>query len=110
VLARKTAVQHQDNRCAFVTTNGCFSSKATKDPRFRGGETTAFQRKTVKINQTLGLLGIGGDNKVEQNVDAKSNDKRVISILIDRLLAFPSAMAVIFIYGTLWTWRGGIRL
>jgi hypothetical protein len=79
VLARKTAAQHQDNRRAFVTTNGCFSSKATKDPRFRGGETTAFQRKTVKINQILGLLGIGGENKVERNVDAKSNnDKRVI--------------------------------
>jgi hypothetical protein len=32
VLARKTAAQHQDNRRAFVTTNGCFPSKATKDP------------------------------------------------------------------------------
>jgi hypothetical protein len=42
VLARKTAAQHQDNRRAFVTMNGCFSSKATKDPRFCGGETTAF--------------------------------------------------------------------
>jgi hypothetical protein len=85
VLARKTAVQHQDNRRAFVTTNGCFSSKATNDPRFCGGETTAFQRKTAKINQNLGLLGIGRENKVQRNVDAKSNDKRVICFLIDRL-------------------------
>jgi hypothetical protein len=32
VLARKTAAQHRDNCRAFVTTNGCFPSKATKDP------------------------------------------------------------------------------
>jgi hypothetical protein len=32
VLAYKTAAQHQDNRRAFVTTNGCFLSKATKIP------------------------------------------------------------------------------
>jgi hypothetical protein len=32
VLARKTAAQHQDNRRAFVTMNGCFPSKATKIP------------------------------------------------------------------------------
>jgi hypothetical protein len=57
LLARKTAAQHRDNRRAFVTTNGCFPSKATKIPRFRGGEPTAFQRKTAKMIQTLGLLG-----------------------------------------------------
>jgi hypothetical protein len=42
VLVRKTAAQHRDNRRAFVTTNGCFLSKATeilslsrrKDDRF----------------------------------------------------------------------------
>jgi hypothetical protein len=75
--------------------NGCFSSKATKDPRFRGGETTAFQRKTAKISQTLGLLGIGRENKVEQNVDTKSNDKRVICFLVDRLMILQSATAFI---------------
>jgi hypothetical protein len=31
-MARKTAAQHRDNCRAFVTTNGCFPSKATKDP------------------------------------------------------------------------------
>jgi hypothetical protein len=31
-------------------------------PRFRGGETTTFQRKAAKINQTLGLLGHGREN------------------------------------------------
>jgi hypothetical protein len=63
VLARKTAAQHQDNRRTFVTTNDCFSGKATKDPRFRRGDTTAFQRKTAKMNQTLGLLGHGGEKR-----------------------------------------------
>jgi hypothetical protein len=58
-LARKTAAQHQDNHRAFVTMNGCFPSKATKIPLFRGGEPTAFQRKAAKIIQTLGLLGLG---------------------------------------------------
>jgi hypothetical protein len=38
-----------------VTITGCFPSKATKIPRFRGGEPTVFQRKTTKINQTLEL-------------------------------------------------------
>jgi hypothetical protein len=57
LLARKTAAQHQDNRRAFVTTNGCFPSKATKfssakrqngkvDPNPRAAR--AWQRRTKK--------------------------------------------------------------
>jgi hypothetical protein len=89
-----------------VTTNGCFLSKATKnlslswkrDDRFsaQNGKdepnpraARAWQEKTIK----------------ERNVNKSRCD-----MLIDRLLAFQSAMAVIFMYGTLWTWRGGIRL
>jgi hypothetical protein len=32
LLAPKIAAQHRDNRRAFVTTNRCFPSKATKIP------------------------------------------------------------------------------
>jgi hypothetical protein len=63
MLVRKTAAQHRDNRRAFVTTNICFSSKATKIPHFRGGKPTAFQDKMTKIDQTLGLLGHGREKR-----------------------------------------------
>jgi hypothetical protein len=63
VLARKTVVQHQDNCRAFVTTNGCFPSKATKTPRFRGEEPTVFQDKPAKIDETLELLGHGEEER-----------------------------------------------
>jgi hypothetical protein len=76
VLARKTAAQHQDNRRAFVTINGCFSSKATKIPLFRGGEPTAFQRKAAKINQTLRLLGHGRENDRRKRTIKENNDKK----------------------------------
>jgi hypothetical protein len=60
LLARKTAAQHQDNRRAFVTTNGCFPSKATKDPlTFVEERRPLFSAKRQRLNQTLGLLGHG---------------------------------------------------
>jgi hypothetical protein len=38
-----------------VTITGCFPSKATKIPRFRGGKPTVFLHKMAKIHQTLEL-------------------------------------------------------
>jgi hypothetical protein len=45
VLPRKTAAQHRDSCRAFVTTPDCFPSKATKVPRFRGGDRPFFSAK-----------------------------------------------------------------
>ena len=56
---RNWSAQQHDSYRAFATTSDCFPSKATKDPRFRGGKPTVFQRKTAKINQSLGKLGLG---------------------------------------------------
>jgi hypothetical protein len=64
VLAHKTAAQHQDNRRAFVTTNGCFPSKATKDSlAFVEDGRLLFSAKRQRLNQTLGLLGHGGEER-----------------------------------------------
>jgi hypothetical protein len=71
VLAREIAARHHNNRRAFVTMNDYFMSKATKIPHFRGGEMTVFQRKTTKINQTLGLLGHGWRRTMQINVREK---------------------------------------
>jgi hypothetical protein len=68
-LARKTAVQHQDNRRAFMTTNGCFPSKATKIPSLSWRSTDRFSGQNGKdFYQTPELLGHG---KEERKVDAK---------------------------------------
>jgi hypothetical protein len=48
VLARKTAVQHQDNRRAFVTMNGCFLSKATKIPSLSWRRDDRFSAQNGK--------------------------------------------------------------
>jgi hypothetical protein len=47
-LARKTAAQHQDNRRAFVTTNGCFPSKATKIPSLSWRRDDRFSAQNGK--------------------------------------------------------------
>ena len=59
-----------------MTTNDCFPSKATKGTHFRGGEPTVFQHKTVKTNQTLGLLGLDKRKKLsagKKNVGENNN-------------------------------------
>jgi hypothetical protein len=71
-LARKTAAQHQDNRRAFVTTNGCFPSKATKDSlAFVEENRPFFSAKRQRFGQTLGLLG-----PAEKNDKEKETKKR----------------------------------
>jgi hypothetical protein len=48
VLARKTGAQHQDNRRAFVTTNGCFPSKAAKIPSLSWRRNDRFLEQNGK--------------------------------------------------------------
>jgi hypothetical protein len=48
LLARKTVVQQQDNRCAFMTMNGCFPSKATKIPSLSWRRDDRFSAQNGK--------------------------------------------------------------
>jgi hypothetical protein len=48
VLARKTAVQHQDNHRTFVTMNRCFPSKATKIPSLSWRRDDRFSAQNGK--------------------------------------------------------------
>jgi hypothetical protein len=74
VLARKTAAQYQDNRRAFVTTNGCFPSKATKIPSLSWRRDDRFSAQNGKdFYQILGLLGHGR----EEQRRTKSRCKKV---------------------------------
>ena len=59
VLAREIPAQHQDICHAFVTTNDCFTGKATKISSLSWRRTGRFPAQNGKDRQTLGLLGLG---------------------------------------------------
>jgi hypothetical protein len=50
VLAHKIVAQHQDSCRAFVTTNGCFPSKATKIPSLSWRRTDRFSAQNGKVD------------------------------------------------------------